>query len=302
MMYTRYCRSVLCTPATSLERYVKCHRSGADICLVDLEDSVSVRRKEEARRQAAGFFSPMDDTPRRCAVRINSVTEADGLRDLLAIQHYPVKPPIVLVPKVESPRDVEIVEQVLRPSCPQVELFAILETPRGVENAAQIARASDRLRALIFGAADYAALLGIDVDWEPLSHVRARLVNGARTADIHVIDSPTFDLADTVLVRREAELAQAMGFSGKIALNPAQVTVINEVFSPSLEQLERAARIVDAAERSADDVTTVDGGMIGRPFFEASRRLLDEFWTPGDAEHAHRVPMLAAEPGTRRHR
>jgi citrate lyase beta subunit len=282
-MYTRYCRSVLCTPATSPDRYAKCHRSGADICLVDLEDSVSVRRKEEARSEAGVFFSSAVGTARRCAIRINSVTESDGLRDLLAIQHYPVKPAIILVPKVESPRDLEIVEQVLRPHSPRLELFAVLETPRGVERAAEIAAASGSLRALIFGAADYAALLGIDVSWEPLVHARARLVNGARTADIHAIDSPTFDLTDTVAVHREAELALALGFSGKIALNPAQVTVINEVFTPGREELERAARVVDAAQRSADDVTTVDGGMIGRPFFEASRRLLDEFRTPGDA-------------------
>jgi len=282
-MYTRYCRSVLCTPATSPERYAKCHRSGADICLVDLEDSVSVRRKQEARSEAGAFFSSALGMARHCAIRINSVTESEGLHDLLAIQDYLVKPATVLVPKVDSPRDLEIVEQVLRPRCPGVELFAVLETPRGVEHAAQIAAASGSLRALIFGAADYAAVLGIDVDWEPLVHARARVVNGAHTAGIHAIDSPTFDLTDTKATYREAELALALGFSGKIALNPDQVTVINEVFSPGMEQLERAARIVDAARHSADGVTTVDGGMLGRPFFEASRRLLEEFGTSGDA-------------------
>lgn len=282
-MYTRYCRSMLCTPATSPDRYAKCHRSGADICLVDLEDSVSARRKKEARSEAGAFFSSALGATRHCAIRINSLTESEGLRDLLAIQDYPVKPAIVLVPKVESPRDLEIVEQVLLPRCPGVELFAVLETPLGVERAAQIAAGSGSLRALIFGAADYAAWLGIDVDWEPLVHARARVVNGAHAAGVHVIDSPTFELTDTKATQREAELALALGFSGKIALNPAQVTVINEVFSPGMEQLERAARVVEAARCSADDVTTVDGGMLGRPFFEASRRLLDEFQAPDDA-------------------
>jgi citrate lyase subunit beta/citryl-CoA lyase/(S)-citramalyl-CoA lyase len=277
-MFTRYCRSVLVTPATAADRYASCHRSGADICCVDLEDSVPAHRKEEARRLATGFFASANGPAApRCAIRINAVTEPDGLADLLALRHYPVKPAIVLIPKVESARDVEIVEQVLGRDCPRLELFAVIETPRGVERLTEIATSSRRLRALIFGAADYAMEVGSDLSWDPLAHVRGRLVNSARAAGRHVIDSPTFALTDVSLVRREAVLAQRLGFSGKIALHPRQVPVISSVFSPGAEQLELAGRIVAAAERSDQGVTTVDDTMVGRPFFEASRRLLDEF-------------------------
>jgi citrate lyase beta subunit len=278
-MYTRYCRSVLCTPATAADRYAKCHQAGADICLVDLEDSVPPPRKEEARRKAAEFFSS-SPAPVRCAVRINAVTEPDGLRDLLALQRYPTKPAIVLIPKVESPRDVEIVERVLSPDCPELEIFAVIETPQGIEHAAAIASSSRRLRALIFGAADYALSLGIGLGWDALTFARAQLVNAARAADIYGIDSPMFELPDVALLRREAALAQSLGFSGKIALNPRQVPVINEIFSPDAAQLEQAHRIVAAGERSDQGITVVDGAMVGRPFFESSRRLLHEFGTP----------------------
>src|SRR3954468_23165165 len=111
-MYTRYCRSMLFTPATADDRYVRCYQSGADICLVDLEDSVPSSRKEEARAKASDFFAgaaSSTTTAVRCAVRINAVTEPNGLRDLLALRSYPVKPRIVMIPKVESARDVEIV-------------------------------------------------------------------------------------------------------------------------------------------------------------------------------------------------
>ncbi|GAB2935302.1 CoA ester lyase [Micromonospora polyrhachis] len=277
MKYTRYCRSVLCTPATSVERYAKCHQAGADICLVDLEDSVPPPQKEEARIKAESFFSAPSAASVRCAVRVNGVTEPDGLRDLLALHGYPVKPAIVLVPKVEAPRDIEIVEQLLRPDCPDVELFAVIETPRGLENVTQIATTSRRLRALIFGAADYSFALGSGMSWAPMAHARARIVNAARAAGIEAIDSPTFELADAAQVQYEATLARELGFSGKVALNPHQVTVINETFSPDAELLDRARRVVSAAQEHGQGITVVDGSMVGKPFFEASRRLLDEF-------------------------
>jgi citrate lyase beta subunit len=276
-MFTRYCRSLLVTPATAIGRYASCHRSDADICSVDLEDSVPAHRKEEARRLATQFFTGADATGPPRAIRVNAVTEPEGLADLLALRHYPVKPAIVLIPKVESARDVEIVERILAEDCPGLELFAVIETPRGVERLAEITTSSRRLRALIFGAADYAMEVGIGLDWDPLVHVRARMVNSARAADLHVMDSPTFALTDMTLVHQESVLAQRLGFSGKIALHPRQVPVIRDVFSPDARQLELAGRVAAAAEHSDEGVTTLDDTMIGRPFFEASRRLLDEF-------------------------
>ncbi|HTZ45030.1 MAG TPA: CoA ester lyase [Jatrophihabitans sp.] len=275
-MYSRYGRSTLCTPAIAVDRYARCHRSGADICLVDLEDSVPPDRKAQARQLAAGFFGP-DAGPVRCAIRVNTVTEPDGLRDLLAVRDYPVPPGIVLVPKVESPRDLEIVESVLRPGCPQLELLAVIETPRGLDRSDVIARSSDRLRGLIFGSADYAAAMGIGLGWESLVYARSRLANSARAAGIEAIDSPQFDLTDLGLLRREAEGALGLGYSGKIALNPRQVTVINEVFSPGTDELEHARQVVLAGHRAGRAIATVGSSMVGRPFFEASQRLLDEF-------------------------
>ncbi|WP_083661830.1 HpcH/HpaI aldolase/citrate lyase family protein [Actinophytocola xanthii] len=289
-MYTRYCRSMLCTPATATERYARCHRSGADICLVDLEDSVPLPHKEDARRRAEDFLllAAAGEAPVRCAVRINAVSEPDGLRDLLALRDYRTPPEVVLVPKVESPRDVEIVHRVLGP---RPELFAVVETPLGVERVEAIAAGSPGLRAVIFGSADYALAMGIDLAWEPLSYARARVVNAALAAGVHAIDSPTFELADQGLLRHESVLAVSLGFSGKIALHPDQVPVINEVFSPDAARLELAHRVVAAGRRSGLGITTVDGAMVGRPFFEASRRLLEEFGPPGE-------PGRRSPPGT----
>jgi len=245
--------------------------------MVDLEDSVPVPRKSEARRKAAAFFEPAAGQPVRRALRINSLTELDGLRDLIALRDYRPGPSILLIPKVESGRDLEIVERALGPDCPGLELLAIVETPRGFEQLSSIVSSSSRLRAVIFGSADYAAAVGIGLDWEPLVHVRSMLVNASRAAKLDAIDSPLFDLADLDLLRQEAERARALGFTGKAALHPRQVPIINEVFSPNAAEVEQARQILAAAAQSGQGITTVHGSMVGRPFFEASRQLLAEF-------------------------
>jgi citrate lyase beta subunit len=276
MKFSRYCRSLLSTPATAVKRYPNSHRSGADIAMVDLEDSVPPQRKEEARSCAVEFFTDPAG-PARLAIRVNGVGEPDGLRDLLALRHYPAKPALVLIPKVESARDVEIVEQALAPTCPHTEFFAVVETPRGLEHAASIAAASPRLRALVFGSADYAFAVGARLTWDALAYARSAVVNSARAAGIEVMDAPYFLATDAEGLRREALAARDLGFSGKIAVHPRQIPVINEVFSPEAAMLDRARKIVAAGPETGNGVAMVDGVMVGAPFFEASQRLIEEF-------------------------
>jgi citrate lyase beta subunit len=276
MKFSRYCRSLLSTPATAVNRYANSHQSGADIAMVDLEDSVPPQRKEEARRLATEFFTDPGGPAHR-AVRVNPVSEPDGLLDLLALRHYPVKPALVLIPKAESARDIEIVENALAPTCPDTEFFAVVETPRGLENATAIAGASPRLRALVFGSADYAFAVGARLTWEALAYARASVVNSARAAGIEVMDAPCFEAFDAEALRREAAAARDLGFSGKVAIHPGQIPVINETFSPDPGLLDRARRVAAAGGENGKGVALVDGVMVGAPFFKASQQLIDEF-------------------------
>jgi citrate lyase subunit beta/citryl-CoA lyase/(S)-citramalyl-CoA lyase len=276
LRYSRYCRSLLVTPATAVQRYRKAHEAGADICLVDLEDSVAPQDKEQARRQAAGYFSLPSARSTRCAVRINTVTEPDGLRDLLALREYEVKPDIVIVPKVETPRELEIVAQVLGLR-PALELLAVLETPRGIGNAMAIATGSPALRALIFGSADYSFAIGARRSWEFMLPARAQLVNSARAAGIEAVDTAVFELDDLAALHWEAAQGKDLGFSGKVAVHPRQVAMINRAFTPDAGVLDQARRLVAAANATSHTVTVVDGVMAGRPFFDAAQRLLREF-------------------------
>ncbi|NMO13937.1 CoA ester lyase [Pyxidicoccus fallax] len=277
MRFTRYCRSILFTPALAVDRFARGQQSGADISLVDLEDSVAASHKDAARQQAESFFSAPRGSSSRLAVRINAVTRPEGMRDLLALRNYAVKPDAVLVPKVESPRDLEIVEQVLGPACAQVDLLALVETPRGVENVHAIARATPRLKALVFGSADYSFSIGASLSWEPLHYARAQLVSAARGANVQVVDSPLFDMADVEGLRNECRLARSMGFSGKAAVHPRQVDIINEAFSPDENTLRKARKIVKESQARDFNICVVEGTMMGAPFVEAAKRTLEEF-------------------------
>ncbi|MDT3399252.1 CoA ester lyase [Streptomyces sp. B1866] len=323
MRYSRYCRSLLSTPATEVHRYTSSHQSGADIAMVDLEDSIPPHRKEEARRRATAFFSvsphssapvppsaesrvvpvaegahaPSPAVSRTAplrAVRINAVGEPDGLRDLLALRDYPVKPDLVLIPKAESPRDVELAAQVLGAACPRTEFFAVIETPRGLRNAAAVAAVAAPLRALVFGSADYAFAVGARLSWDALAYARAALVADARAAGVEVMDAPLFEVFDEAALRREAGRARDLGFSGKIAIHPGQVPVINETFSPDARQLDHARRVVAAGPGSGRGTAVVDGVMVGPPSFAASQRLIEEYGPRPAA--AERKGTQAAQP------
>jgi citrate lyase beta subunit len=277
MKFTKYCRSILFTPALAVERFARGQQSGADISLVDLEDSVSPAHKEQARSHAEAFFSAPHTSASRRAVRINSVTHHEGLRDLLAIRSYSVKPDVVMLPKVESARDLEIVEQALGPDCAHIDLMAIVETARGLENVNAITCATPRLKALVFGSADFSFGIGARLCWESLQYARARLVTAARAANLDIVDSALFDISDAEGLREEAALARSMGFSGKAAIHPRQVEAINQAFSPDERTLQKARKIVAESKANDFNICVVDGAMVGLPFVEAARRLLEEF-------------------------
>ncbi len=277
MRFSTYCRSMLVTPALSVERFARGQQSGADMCVVDLEDSVAPAFKDAARSKAEAIFSAPRTSPSRRVIRINSITRHEGLRDLLAIRSYATRPDVVLVPKVESPRDLEIVAQALGSDCAHVELMALVETARGVENANAIATATPRLKALVFGAADFSFNIGASLSWEPMQYARARLVSAARAANLHVVDSPFFDITNLDGLRQEALLARTLGFSGKAAIHPSHIESINRAFSPDERTLQNARKLIAESQAKDFNVVVVDGTMMGTPFVEAARQMLEEF-------------------------
>ncbi|WP_415954377.1 HpcH/HpaI aldolase/citrate lyase family protein [Streptomyces sp. KLOTTS4A1] len=268
-------RAWMITPALRPERFTTAQTAGAGVALVDLEDSVAMADKHQARTTAHRFFQAADTASSTLGVRMNSPLTLDGIKDLAAMAAYPAKPDLVLVPKTESARDIELVAAVLDAPGYTPDVWALIESPKAFEKLSSICSAP-RLGGVVFGSADYAATVRCHLTWDALAYVRAALVNAATAAGLPAIDAPVYHLDAPDALRIEAQKAKELGFYGKGAVHPRQAAVINDVFLPSEAEIARARAIVAAGEASANSVTAVDGQMVGTPFFTAARALVDD--------------------------
>ncbi len=266
-------RTMLMTSAINPRQYPTALRSGADVCTLDLEDAVPPARRELARSLAARLFKgPSTGCVR--ALRINSLRTTDGLRDVLALAYGAVKPDALLIPKVNCAHDLLILEDMLGDTAADIDFLVTIETAAGLSAVEEIATATPRVRALVFGAADFAADLGISMDWEPLLYARSRIVAGAAAAGIPAIDAPTFGLGDELALKVDVNRSRELGFGGKAAVHPRQVAVINDGFTPLPTEVERARRIIDMAHEQSGQIGILDGQMVGPPMVAAAHGLL----------------------------
>ena len=266
-------RSVLFTPADRPERFSKAAASGADAAVLDLEDGVGLPAKGAARAAALAFFasSAAASPDFMWALRLNHVCTEDGLHDLLALRAAAKKPAVVLLPKTESVAEVEVALHHLGdPGSPPC-VIALIESGAGLANAGAIA-AHPSVGALAFGGADLAADLHAELAWESMLYARSHIVAAAAAAGVAAWDVPYLDIHDQAGLARETSAAKALGFVAKLAIHPAQVATINETFSPTSAQTERAQRIVAAFEAARGGACQLDGRMIDAPVVKAALR------------------------------
>jgi (S)-citramalyl-CoA lyase len=270
-----FCRCLLFTPALRPAWFEKARASGADGLIVDLEDSIGPSRKAEARAIAVRYFaeSVVEDQFTRC-LRINSLRTADGLRDITAILEANIRPEMLIIPKVESAEEVCILHELLSGEFSSIVFVALVETAVGLSAADQIANAHGRLGGLIFGGVDLAADIGATMDWDALLFARSRVVQAAATARLGVMDVPYLDLEDANGLKHETQSTRKLGFTGKAAIHPNQVAIINSIFTPDPAALEEAKQILSAADACGGDVCEVNGKMIDGPVVRAARRVL----------------------------
>ena len=153
-------------------------------------------------------------------------------------------------------------------------LHVIIETNRGLQAAFDIAGCSSRIDGLFFGGIDMAAELRCGSDWESLLYARSRVVHAAASAGIDVVDVPYLDLGDMEGMITAARHAKRLGFSGKGAIHPKQVGTLNDVFTPTAEEVERARRIISAFEEADTGLVVVDGKLIEKPVLRDMFRIL----------------------------
>ena len=271
-------RSFLFVPGTGLELFPKAIAAAPDIICVDLEDAIAPQHKAAARSATLAHFAqlpaPTDLEGSELLVRINSLRTPDGLADLLAVVEASQPPPGLMLPKVKSPDEVHLLDEILDGIEHPIRLQLIIETNAGLEACHEIAQASSRVDALLFGGADMAAELRIEPTWQALVYARTRLVHAAASAQIDLIDVPYLDLEDMAGLEREAQACAEIGMTGKGAIHPKQLPIIERHFSPRDDQIAHAKRITEAFETADTGLLVVDGKLIEKPVLRSQYRIL----------------------------
>lgn len=262
------CNSILFVPGSRPERFAKAREAGAGLTVIDLEDAVSTPDKTSAREAALACVAP---SPSGWAIRINGVATAAGVADLAALGMAQTMPEYLLVPMVESGRDLEVVAGSLGDPCPA--LVPLIETPRGLRHALEIARAP-QVAAVMFGGGDFAGELGVNLAWEPLLAARQQLLLACAEARIPAIDVPWIALDDEVGLARECAQARALGFAAKAAIHPRQVSAIEGAFSPSASEVAEAEEALAAFEAAGGQVLRFRGRMLEAPIIKNYRAVI----------------------------
>ena len=268
-------RSFIFTPGLRPDMFPKALASGADIVCVELEDGIAPRDKAAARNHALALFAqPQADDGVERIVRINSLRERFGIEDVNAILATTTPPPALMMPKVRTPDEVVMLDQLLTEAGHATRLHVIIETNAGLEAAFEIARCSRRIDAMFFGGVDMAAELRTVNSHDTLLYARSRVVHAAAAAGLDVIDVPFLDLDDPDGMRIEAEKVRDLGFCGKGSVHPKQIATLNDVFTPSAEKIARARRVIAEFEAADTGLVVIDGKLIEKPVLREMYRIV----------------------------
>ena len=268
-------RSFIFTPGLKPEMFPKAIKSGTDMVCVELEDGIAPQDKNLARKLAIKLFeTKQNDDGIERILRINSLREKFGIDDVQAILNTKTPPPALMIPKVKSSEEIILLDSLLTEKRHNCRLHIIIETNEGLEKAYDIANCSNRIDALFFGGVDMSAELRCENKWEPLLYARSRIVHAASSAGIDAIDVPFLDLDDPEGMKKEAIKAKELGFSGKGSIHPKQIPILNEVFTPSEEVIQRAKKITSTFEKANTGLVVIEGKLIEKPVLRDMYRIL----------------------------
>lgn len=288
-------RSLLFTPGDSDRKLAKGLTSGADVILIDLEDAVAADAKAAAREKVADFLS--QQTNRAASpplyVRINDLESEWAQADIEAI--VPARPAGIMLPKARSQADVDDLgsrlddlEQRAGVTPGSISILVLApEIPEALLNIASFQKGGPRVTGITWGCEDLAASLGSQSSRDssgayrsPMELARTLCLCAGSVAGIHAIDTVYTDFRDLEGLKLDAERAAADGFSGKLAIHPDQVPVINAAFTPSDEEIAHAGKIIAAFEENPGaGVINLDGSMIDRPHLDLARKIMQRSQT-----------------------
>lgn len=282
-------RSLLFIPGDSARKIEKALSLPADSIIFDLEDGVALSQKEAARASVAHALATLDFGARERIVRVNAPESGLAEAEVRATCTPAFAPDAYLAPKVESPRALLELDQLLgeleaaqgRPPG-AIRLLAMIETALGVMNLREIAApatSTPRLDALVFGAEDLAATTGARrtrEGWE-VFYARSAIATAAGAYGLQAIDCVHVDFQDAEGLRAECTRARDLGYTGKTLIHPAQVAVANELFAPSPAEIDWALRLIaafEAHQAQGAGAFAFEGKMVDMPILRAARLIL----------------------------
>ena len=277
-------RSIIFVPGNRANMLERARSFQADVVMVDLEDSVPPGEKTTARDMAKEWVPILRREGQRVMVRVNSLDTGLTRTELEAI----VSPDLygISLGKVDSTWNIRDVDRILSSIEPQagvepgsIKIVPWVETASAMVDARDIGAASARVIALAFGAEDFTNDMGIERSdtGEEVQVPRSMVPVAARAANVASLDSPFVLFQDPDALRADAKRARQMGYTGKFAIHPSQIDIINETFSPSPEEITYARQVMDAweqAEAEGRGSLSIDGRMVDVPVVKRAQNLL----------------------------
>ncbi len=262
-------------PADSEAKQAKALATDADALIVDLEDAVAPPNREAARKIVTKFLKADRGTYRGAVlVRFNACASPEFAKDCEILRE--AVPDGIVLSKCRTAEDIGRMESALPSTDTRCAMIPMIESALALLHAYEIASASARLAALAFGAEDFSSDTGITrTAGEPeLAYARSAIVVAARAAGLGVIDTPYVAYRDEAGLLAAAQNARNLGFSGKLAIHPAQLPLLNRVFQPTAEEVADAQRVVDWAAAYGTGATAMDGRMIDEAIVRRARGIL----------------------------
>jgi len=273
--YIQKRRSFIFCPGNRPDMIPKALSSRADMVCIDLEDAIIPDHKNIARIETVKAFDNLF-IPKgvEILIRINDVNSQNGIEDIEAILNTNIAVSGLMLPKIQSVEEIIILENKIKEKDKDLNLHIIIETNRGLEKAWDIAQSSSLIKSLLFGGVDMSADLGCNGDWFSLLYARSKVVHAAAGAGIDSIDVPFLDLGDMEGMNNEAKKSKNLGFSGKGSIHPKQIDQLNQVFTPSEEEVAYANKVIKAFNNASDGLVVVDGKLIEKPVLRTALKTI----------------------------
>lgn len=293
-------RSILSIPGHIKKMHQKAAESNVDIPMLDLEDSVPVSEKDNARETVINSINNIDWNHKALSIRINGLDTQFAYKDIIeTVKNCKNQINTIVIPKVDTVKDVNFVDILLNELemelglASEIGLEISIESALGLENISQIAKSSSRIKTLVFGIADFQASIGAKLvsisghgeNEEEIypghrwNYVISKIVTTAKANNIQAIDAAYGNFKDLDGLQRSSQIACSLGCDGKWAIHPGQIEIINKIFTPTDEEIKNAVKIVEAhqnASQTGKGAVNVDGRMVDHATLRMAKELLEK--------------------------